>query len=256
MGVCGGKNIKAMARPRGRRSQGFSLLETTVALGIASVLLLALAQYALFNSRAKKSQDLTSEFNNISALVGTALSNQIICTATLKSQVIPAHGKPASTMSVLPGAVPNAPPILAEGFLPSGLTVGPIALTNAGTMNGNPNEHMLGITITATKTPPINAGTNATKAINSVFVGGNTVYTKTFNIAVWTDAGGTIQQCTSSKDMGQSAPVPIPTYSQPVQLGCSSSAPDCQGGSPVCCHGTSIAVPYWACQTNGWSSCS
>jgi type II secretory pathway pseudopilin PulG len=254
-GILKNKAILALGK------KGFTLLETGVALGIAALLLLALAQYSLFNSRSQKSNDLSGEFNDIAGTVGKALANQATCSAVLTSITtqMPAVGA-SPTVSVLPGinygTSSAAPAILVSGTQPSGLIINPIILTAAPvTAPLNANQGVLNVTISATKGGP-SPTPSFVSSVNSIFVGGNSTYTKTFSVGVWTDATNNIVRCIESQDMGQATPVPLPSYSQPApSMNCLSAArPNCE--NVQCCNGIANQAPYWMCPANGWSSCS
>jgi type II secretory pathway pseudopilin PulG len=245
--------------------QGFSLVEICIAMGIAAVLILSLAQYSLNAARSQKSQDLSNEFSQVMGTVGQALANESVCTSIM-SNIPPAAVMYPNTVQVASLFIPPTSPagsaqtILAQGPLPSGLNITTIYIGTPypmGPVSGGLTPEIVPITVSAMKGPAPSASPSGGPGLNTYFIG-NSLFTKTFTVAAWVNLlNGSISKCVSSQDMAQGAPAPPPVPYPSPTVSCLGNPPTCPSGSgttqATCCMPTTTPVPYWACQSYGWT---
>jgi prepilin-type N-terminal cleavage/methylation domain-containing protein len=243
--------------------QGFTLVEICVAMGIGAILVLSLAQYSLTAARSQKSQDLSNEFSQVMGTVGQALANQSACTSIVSnispSAVASPLVAPITSLSIIsPG---GSQTVLAPGILPSGLNIQSIYIAGTpipiGPVSGLYTPESVSIIVTAMKGPTPSATPSGAPGLNTYFIGNN-FFTKTFTVSAWVTASNSITKCISSQDMAQQAPIGAPAvYPSPISSGCVGNAPTCPGSGEsslaTCCTPSSAPVPYWACQTDGWT---
>jgi prepilin-type N-terminal cleavage/methylation domain-containing protein len=245
--------------------QGFTLVEICVAMGIGAILILSLAQYSLTAARSQKSQDLSNEFGQVMGTVGQALANQSACTSIVNNISPSALASPLvvpiTSLNIAPtGSNPQI--ILAAGVLPSGLNIQSIYIAGTPTpmgpaSGGGYTPENISIIVTAMKGPTPSATPSGGPGLNTYFIGNN-FFTKTFTVSAWVTASNSITKCISSQDMAQQAPIGAPAvYPSPISSGCVGNAPTCPGSGEsslaTCCTPSSAPVPYWACQTSGWT---
>jgi type II secretory pathway pseudopilin PulG len=262
------KNVKKHVRASTsivRDEQAFSLTEVCVAMGIAAVLMLALAEYSLSTARAQKSQSMSEEFTQTMGLVTETLGDENLCSSFLVPNNIPTisvvvTNPPTSIPSfsfIRPGGNPLTLFTVGTPF-PSGLLISRMAITSVtstgpNSPDGTLSQNMVTLEIDAQKTMP------STAPGAQSFVG-NALYQKFYSVAVWADTvTNNITKCMSSKDMAQGAPVPTPSYSTIPNLTCTGNTPPCPSGAPAICSKDSATsanlspVPYWCCPSDNWS---
>lgn len=203
---------------------GMSLLEVTVAMGMASVLMLGVMELTTYSGRNAKSVSLGSDWNNLVASVRLVLNSENACKLALSGRTFdPAASVPVDTLTIAGDAIATTG-LPAIGLKVTGLKMGPTAVPPVPVMVGSPpvsyTRYFSKFTMTAQK---IMAGGGAAV--------GNNNYSQDFNFNVLTDSHGVIQSCYGEFSPAQACADLGGNYNEALTPKCQLSALKIYGGA-------------------------